>query len=136
MRKLAAISLVAVVVLLMTVAPSLAGGWHGGGWHGGGWHGGWHGGTRVFVGVGVGPYWGYPYWGYPYYYYPPPYYAYGPPQVVVQQPQTYVQQDTVQSAPQAPPPQAYWYFCASSKAYYPSVQSCPEPWVKVPPRQE
>jgi hypothetical protein len=127
MKKLAVISLVAGALLLTTAAPSMA--WRGGHWHGGG--------TRVFVGVGVGPVWGYPYWGYPYYYYPPPYYSYGPPAVVVQQPSTYVQQDTVQGAPaQAPQPQAYWYFCASSQAYYPSVQSCSEPWVKVPPRQE
>ena len=135
MKKLAVISMVAVVVLLATAAPSLA--WRGGGWHGGGGH--WHGGTRVFVGVGVGPVWGYPYWGYPYYYYPPPYYSYGPPNVVVQQPPTYIQQD-VQVAPapsqSAPAPQAYWYYCSSSKAYYPSVQNCAEPWVKVPPRQE
>lgn len=128
MKKLAVISLVAGALLLTTAAPSLA--WRGGHFHGGG--------TRVFVGVGVGPVWGYPYWGYPYYYYPPPYYSYGPPAVVVQQPPTYVQQDTVQGVPAqaAPQPQAYWYFCASSQAYYPSVQSCSEPWVKVPPRQE
>jgi hypothetical protein len=114
----------------LMATPAAAAHWHGGHWHGGG--------TRVFVGVGVGPVWGYPYWGYPYYYYPPPYYSYGPPQVVVQQPPTYVQQETVQGAPAqpTPPPQAFWYFCASSKAYYPSVQSCAEPWVKVPPRQE
>jgi len=32
--------------------------------------------------------------------------------------------------------EAYWYYCPSSKGYYPSVQTCPEPWVKVPPRQD
>src|ERR1700752_3723451 len=132
MKKLAVVSLVAVVLLLATAAPSLA--WRGGHWHGGG--------TRVFVGVGVGPYWGgYPYWAYPYYYCPPPYYSYGPPTVVVQQPPTYIQQDVqVSPAPaptqSAPAPKAYWYYCSSSKAYYPSVQSCAEPWVKVPPRTE
>ena len=89
--------------------------------------------------------WGYPYWGYPYYYYPPayyppPYYSYGPPSVVPQEPTTYVQQEVSPVAPAQPPapsaPQAYWYYCAASKAYYPSVQSCAEPWVKVPPRHE
>ena len=127
MKKLAVISLAAVVLLLATAAPSLA--WRGGHWHGGG--------SRVFVGVGVGPGWGYPYWGYPYYYYPPPYYSYGPPTVVMQQPPTYVQQEVAPLAPAEPPaPQAYWYYCSSTKAYYPSVQTCTEPWVKVPPRQE
>ena len=131
MKKLAVISMVAVVLLLATAAPSLA--WRGGHWHGGG--------TRVFVGVGVGPVWGGPFWGYPYYYYPPPFYSYGPPTVVMQQPPTWIQQD-VQVAPapappqSAPAPQAFWYYCSSSKAYYPSVQTCAEPWVKVPPRSE
>ena len=124
MKKLAVISLAAVVLLLATATPSLA-------WRGGHWRGG----SRVFVGVGVGPYWGYPYWGYPYYYYPPPYYSYGPPTVVVQQPPTYIQQD-VQPAQSAPAPQAYWYYCTPTHAYYPSVQTCTEPWVKVPPRPE
>ena len=133
MKKLTVISLVAVVLLLATAEQSLA--WRGGTWRGGG--------SRVFVGVGVGPGWGYgwgPYWGYPYYYYPPPYYSYGPPTVVVQQPPTYVQQEVAPLAPAAPAespaPQAYWYYCSSTKAYYPSVQTCTEPWVKVPPRQE
>ena len=32
----------------------------------------------------------------------------------------------------APPPQAYWYYCARAGAYYPYVPSCPEAWVPVP----
>jgi hypothetical protein len=27
---------------------------------------------------------------------------------------------------------SYWYYCPSDQAYYPSVASCPEPWVPVP----
>jgi hypothetical protein len=76
----------------------------------------------VFIGVGPGYWWGppYPWWWYPpYYVYPPPYYAYPPP--VVYEP---------------PPPQAeptaYWYYCASAGAYYPTAPTCPEPWIKVP----
>ncbi len=30
----------------------------------------------------------------------------------------------------------WWYYCESAGAYYPSVESCPEPWVKVAPRPE
>src|SRR5262245_57662271 len=43
----------------------------------------------------------------------------------------------IESAPvyaEHEPPQGYWYYCASSRAYYPSVETCAEAWVKVPPR--
>jgi hypothetical protein len=73
------------------------------------WHRGW---------------WGPPY---PYWYYRPHYYVYAPPAVIVEPPPVYIQQEP-------PPPQAYWYYCSSAQAYYPNVQTCPEAWVKVPPR--
>jgi hypothetical protein len=34
------------------------------------------------------------------------------------------------------PGQSYWYYCSSARAYYPTVSTCPEPWVKVPPRTQ
>jgi hypothetical protein len=34
------------------------------------------------------------------------------------------------------PPQSYWYYCPSAKGYYPTVPTCPEVWIKVPPRAE
>jgi len=34
------------------------------------------------------------------------------------------------------PPESYWYYCASAGAYYPTAPTCPEPWVKVPPRSQ
>jgi len=121
-----------VALLLLTAVPSHA------------WSRGhhWHGGPRVFVGFGVGPYWGYSY--YPYWYYPPPpYYVYAPPPtVVVQQPPVYVeQQATVTPAPPvgvAPSAQQqqFWYYCQPSGAYYPNVQTCAEPWVRVPARAQ
>jgi hypothetical protein len=79
----------------------------------------------VFVGVGPAFWWGppYPYW-YPPYWYPP----YPPTEVIVEQPSTYIQKETEPSA------SAYWYYCPSAQEYYPQVQSCPEAWVKVPPR--
>ncbi len=98
------------------------GGWHGGtAWHGrGGWNGGWRGRGGYGGGFGIGAYFG-PGWGYPYgvdpyaysgyYPYPYPY----PPAV----------------AP-AGPPQGSQYYCQSAGAYYPSVQTCPEPWVQTP----
>jgi len=115
------------------------GGGHGGAWHGGGgWHGsGWYGG--VFIGA---PWWypypysysypyPYPYGYYPYPYAPAPYYAYPPP--VVEGPSVYIERAP---APSAEPAQTYWYYCASAKAYYPSVQTCREAWIKVPPRPQ
>ena len=121
MRKLASISLLAVALLLISAAPSLA------------WsrHGHFHGGTRVFIGVGPSFWWGPPY---PYYYYPPPYYVYTPPPVVVQEPPVYVQQDTA-TTQAAPAQEGYWYYCPSAREYYPTAPSCPEVWIKVPPRQ-
>lgn len=35
-----------------------------------------------------------------------------------------------------PPSQSYWYYCSSARAYYPTAPTCPEPWVKVPPRAQ
>ena len=127
MRKLASAALLAVALLLIFAAPSLA-------WSGHHWHGG----PRVFVSVGPRFWWGpYPY---PYYYYPPPYY-YTPPPVVIQDPPVYVQQPPApgmqqQVSPSVAPAEAYWYYCAPSKEYYPSVPTCSEAWIKVPPRQE
>jgi hypothetical protein len=119
-------SLVILALLIVTVATGEAGGRH---------HR--HGGPRVFVGLGLGfgPAWyGYPY--YPYWYYPPPAYAYPAP-VVVQQPTVYVEQAPVPPASSAPAaPTQYWYYCEPGGGYYPTVQSCTEPWVKVPARAQ
>ncbi len=121
MRRFTAVSLLAVGFLLAARLPSEA--WTGGGHHGGHHHFG----GRSHVFVGVGPwFWGppYPYW----WDYPPAYY-YAPP-VVVQEPPVYIQQP----APTAPAPEAYWYYCASAQAYYPTAPSCPEQWIQVPAR--
>jgi hypothetical protein len=142
MRKVLSAALVAMALLLTLAPPSDAGGYRG--------H--WRGGTRVFVGVGPGFYGPYPYWYYPrpYYYgygygygYPYGYgYApYGPPVVVQQEPPVYVQQqpapaEAAPPAAEAAPPSGFWYYCASVREYYPRVPTCPEAWIKVPPRQE
>lgn len=89
---------------------------------------------RVSVGVMVGPGWGWPY--YPYGYYPPAYYPY-PAVMAPAEPTVYVEQG--QAPASAPPtaataPQAYWYYCRESQAYYPSVASCAGGWLPVPPR--
>lgn len=35
-------------------------------------------------------------------------------------------------APPPPRPQRLWYYCESYRAYYPTVNYCPEGWVTVP----
>lgn len=126
MRRIAAVALLVISFVLVCSAPGFT--WsRGGGSH----RGGFHGRGVVVIGPGCcwGGYWG-PYWGYPYYwgYYPPPYYAYAPAPVVVQQAPVYIERPA--------PPESYWYYCPSTRAYYPSVPACSEAWIKVPPRPE
>ena len=99
-------------------------------------------GARVFIGVGPGFWWGWPYrspyYAYPYYpsygyhpyypYYPPPGYA----RPYVEEPTVYVQQAPASGSLEP----GYWYYCQSAGAYYPTAPSCPEAWVRVPPRNE
>jgi hypothetical protein len=104
-------------------------GGHPGRWYGG--HPGWYwGGPRFYGGVVIGPgWWG---WPYPYWYYSPNY-VYATPPAVVQGPSVYIQQEGGTSTE---PSDSNWYYCPSSKAYYPNVQTCREAWVKVPPRPQ
>jgi hypothetical protein len=83
----------------------------------------WHHHPRVAIGVGLGfgPYWGWP----GPYYYPPAYY---PPAVVVAQPAAPTQY-VERTEPQA----GYWYYCETSRGYYPYVKDCPSGWKAVPP---
>jgi len=132
MRRFAAISLLAVALLLAGALPSDGGK---GGGHGGGHHGGHHhhhhfhhhhfgGRPHVFIGPLFLP--AYPYW----WDYPSSYYYYAPP-IVVREPPVYIQQP---GPPASSTQDVFWYYCPSAKAYYPMVQTCPEAWVKVPPR--
>src|SRR5262245_51435966 len=79
-----------------------------------GFHGHFHGRGVIVVGPS--------FWWDPWWYYPPPYYY--PPQVIIQPAPVIVD---------GQPPQLYWYYCPSAKAYYPTSPTCPEVWVKVPP---
>jgi hypothetical protein len=90
-------------------------------------------GPRVFVGFGFGPAWWHPY---PYWYYPPAY-VYAPPTVIVREPPVYIEQQPVPPAGSAPAAaQQYWYYCEPAGGYYPGVQTCSAPWVKVPARPQ
>jgi hypothetical protein len=90
-------------------------GFHGGGFHGyDGFHG--HGHVGVFIGV---PF----FWGPPYYPYPPPVYMQQPPPVYIEKaPPVYVEKEPY-----------YWYYCPDPSGYYPHVQSCRKPWLRVVP---
>jgi hypothetical protein len=125
MRKLLLLLTIAMMALGIVIGPGSDQAWA---------HRHFRGHGRVFI--GVSPAWG---WGpYPYGYYYPGYYypgaVYAPPPVVVEEPPTYIQGP----APAAPaaPAAGYWYYCQSSRAYYPSVQTCPEAWLQVAPRTE
>ena len=86
----------------------------------------WHHGPRVSLGFTFGPYWG-PYWG-PAWYPAPVYY---PPAVVVASPPAPVQY--VERNEQQPLQSGYWYYCETSRGYYPYVKDCPSGWKAVPP---
>lgn len=116
MKKTALVALLLIGVLLVPATSGFA--WGRGG-HGGFHHGGFRGHGVVVVGPAF-------WWG-PWWYPPPPYYY---------QPQVVVQPAPIYSDTPAPAAESYWYYCPGSKAYYPSVSSCSEAWVKVPPRPE
>lgn len=87
-------------------------------WHGGRWEHGYHGDRLGWWWVAGGLWYFYPY---PVYPYPDPYV----PPVVVTPP--------VAPAVEPPPPTpTHWYYCGSSRGYYPYVPSCPEGWQQVP----
>jgi hypothetical protein len=80
---------------------------------------------RVFVGGSFfWPGYYYP----PYYSYPP--YGYYPADYspVVE----YVEAGSTQPAPEES--EAYWYYCADAKTYYPYVEQCPAGWQEVVPQ--
>lgn len=110
-KKATAVSLLVITLLGVALAPTSAEGWHR--------HRGVR--TRVFVGFGPSFWWGPPY---PHWWYYPPAYVYSPPPIVVEEPPVYIQKPAV----------SYWYYCPSAKAYYPMAPTCPEAWIKVPPR--
>lgn len=110
-------------------------GW--GGHRGGHWGGHWHG-PRVGLYIGAPLLFGSYYWGSPWYDY------YGPRVVyreVIREPE-YIEVDRepvssemprTEGAPTQGP--AYMNYCASAKAYYPKVTSCPEGWKFITPVQ-
>lgn len=106
----------------------------------------------VFLNFGV-PWPGY--WAPRYYYPPPAYYYYDdyyapPPRVVVERQPQYVEKSDVEGTAPAPsttdqatgaaPPASqvkptnWWYWCESSRKYYPYVKECTGGFERVPPQ--
>jgi len=76
----------------------------------------------VMIGANMG------HWFHPPLHYYPPYY----PPVVFERvsPPVYIEQQSTTPASQT----NYWYYCNSSRAYYPYVKECPGGWQKVLPQ--
>jgi len=114
-----------------------ASGGHGGSDRGGRGGGGWQRGGPGWwgVGLGLGLGWGASYYGDPYGWYPGYYAPYDSQVVVEQAPQYQVQQTMPPQGSVAPPnaqAAANWYYCESSRTYYPYVKQCAEGWRAVP----
>lgn len=83
--------------------------------------------------VGLGVYFGPGFYYSPPYYYPPPVYYPSQPVIIQQQAPVYIEQIPQQVTPTPPQAAGDWYYCASSKTYYPYAANCPEPWQRVSP---
>jgi len=93
--------------------------------YGRGYRGGWWG------------YWGYPAYGYGYPYVYPYVYPYqSETRVVIEEQPVYIERPPSAAGAPSPPEEGYWHYCESAAGYYPDVPSCPEDWIKVPPRPE
>lgn len=101
-------------------------------WRGGVWRHDWHDGRFGWWWEADGYWYWYPEPVYPYPTYVPP----APPPVVIQMqpppPPEIVAAPPPPAAPAGAPPPQFWYYCEGSKAYYPNVATCNEPWRQVP----
>ncbi|HVG05446.1 MAG TPA: hypothetical protein VM937_10965 [Burkholderiaceae bacterium] len=127
LKSLAATAAVAVG-LMAVIYPASAGGRHGHGHH--------HHGARFSFGFWGGPYWGPGYWGPGWGYWGPPAVVYAP----APEPRVWVESNPVPAPPPASSPDTsapqWWYWCASSRGYYPYVSSCAEGWQRVAPQPQ
>jgi hypothetical protein len=130
------------------------GGYYGGGYYGGGWRGYGYGYRPWAPYWGAGWGWGWGGWGWGVGWYPgwyPGYWGWSVGAPVVIAPSdgawvlppsagsVYIERDAetttnVPAAPQAQPSAQWWYWCASSRAYYPYVETCAEGWQRIEPR--
>ena len=134
------------------------GSWHGrgswnSGWRGGSWNHGWHGAPVRWGGWGWGGWWGPPvsvsigtpwvWGGSPWAWGGSPWVWGGGPwwsgtvvssPVFVSAPTVFVEAPpSAEATPPAPVPPVLWYYCTNPAGYFPYVQNCTEPWIKVVP---
>lgn len=130
-------TLVAVALGGVAVGADAGGrGYRGGGAHHAGPPGGAYVGARpywrgVYWGPRIGIYYGAPgYWaGWPYAWAATPYPYWVAPAVVGA-----VAAPLVYTPPVQPPADDYWYYCTRPAGYFPYVQDCEQPWLKVLPQ--
>jgi hypothetical protein len=134
-----------LVRVILVLALGMAGVAHAHAQYYGGGYRGYYGGPRITFGIGVGPFYGYgpyfPYsrWGYPYPAYPsfpayPAYPAYPPTVIVTRPAPTVYIERPVEAVEQVAAPAGYWYWCADSQGWYPTVPECRSGWQAVAPR--
>ncbi len=100
-----------------------------GGSRGGGWYRGGPGWWGLGLGLGLGwdaSYYGDPYAGYPGYYSP------YDPSAMIDEPLQRPVPPEGNATPPNPSSASNWYYCYSSKGYYPYVSQCPEGWRLIP----
>jgi len=107
------------LLVLSAVAVSGPAAAHEWGYHG--YHG-----PRVSFGINLG----YPLFGPAYY---PEYYPAYYPAAVYAAPPAVVYQSAPAVVTQPPSQVVYQYYCPASQAYYPSVPTCVQPWLRVVP---
>jgi hypothetical protein len=49
-------------------------------------------------------------------------------------PPVYIEQNEEPAPARQTQPDSWWYYCASQRAYYPYVQTCPQGWQRVAPQ--
>jgi hypothetical protein len=134
-----------LVRVTLALALSMVGVAHAHAQYYGGGYRGYYGGPRITFGIGVGPFYGYgpyyPYsrWGYPFPAYPsfpayPAYPAYPPTVIVTRPAPTVYIERPAEAVEQVAPPAGYWYWCADSQGWYPTVPECRSGWQAVAPR--
>jgi hypothetical protein len=151
MKAIQSLVVAALAAVALAAGAEVQAAQHGGGgarvnggahWGGGGWRGGHYSGRYWYPGVGF--YLGAPllwsawYWGMPYDYYYPRTIVYdsGIERYPASYPDGVMEPSTEMPRSEGAPSQApaYMNYCASAKAYYPKVTSCPEGWKFIPSR--